>query len=97
MPRPKKCRRLCHSQVVMCYKPAGIPRSLLEKIYIEADEYEAFKLVTYDRLQQEDAAASMEVSRPTLTRMYNAALGKIAKALVEGKAIEITSPSLTNE
>ena len=35
------------------------------------------------------AAFKMEISRPTLTRMYNSALKKIAKAFVEGLAIEI--------
>ncbi|HML84124.1 MAG TPA: DUF134 domain-containing protein, partial [Bacteroidales bacterium] len=40
-------------------------------------------------LSQEDAAVSMEVSRPTLTRIYNSGLNKLARALVEGRIIRI--------
>lgn len=89
MPRPKKCRRLGCSPEVICFKPAGIRRIELENVIIEADEFEAFKLVAYDQLQHEEAAQQMEISRPTLTRIYNVTIRKISKALVEGKAIEI--------
>jgi predicted DNA-binding protein (UPF0251 family) len=89
MPRQKKCRRLYSLPDIKGFKPIGIPRKELNVIIIEYDEYEAFKLVAYEKLAQEEAAHRMEVSRPTLTRMYHSALGKIAKALVEECAIEI--------
>jgi len=53
------------------------------------DEYESLKLVNYDNLSQDEAAEMMEVSRPTLTRIYNKALQKITLAFVEGKTIYI--------
>ena len=63
----------------------------MESEILEADEYEAFKLVAYERLLQEDASLRMEISRPTFTRIYNSAIIKIARAIIEGKAIEINS------
>lgn len=71
------------------FKPIGIPRKELNVVVVEYDEYEAFKWVAYEKLAQEEAAQRMEVSRPTLTRMYNSALAKIAKAFVEECMIEI--------
>lgn len=53
------------------------------------DEYESIKLVNYDKLSQDEAAERMDVSRPTITRIYNSALLKIARAFVEGKSIII--------
>jgi predicted DNA-binding protein (UPF0251 family) len=87
MARPKKCRRLRCSPEVICFKPIGVPRKELESEILEADEYEAFKLVAYERLLQEDASLRMEISRPTFTRIYNSAIIKIARAIIEGKAI----------
>ena len=89
MPRPKKCRRIQSLPEVMCFKPVGVPLRELERVIIEHDEYEAFKLAAYDRLLQEEAAERMEISRPTFTRIYNCAVQKIAQAIVEGKIIDI--------
>ena len=71
------------------FKPFGIALCETEHILMQYDEYEAIKLVNYDLLPQDEAADLMEVSRPTLTRIYNSALIKIAKAFVEGKSIII--------
>ncbi|MBE0673072.1 MAG: DUF134 domain-containing protein, partial [Bacteroidales bacterium] len=43
----------------------------------------------YEDLNQEEAAGRMNISRPTFTRLYEKARKTIAKAFVEGKAIEI--------
>jgi hypothetical protein len=56
---------------------------------MQYEEYETVKLVIYDNLSQDAAAEKMEVSRPTLTRIYNSALKKIGQAFVEGKSIII--------
>ena len=89
MPRPKKCRRIQSLPEVMCFKPVGVPLRELERVIIEHDEYEAFKLAAYDKLLQEEGAEKMEISRPTFTRIYNCAVQKIARALIEGKIIDI--------
>jgi len=89
MPRPQKSRKVCNPPKMHGFKPFGIAVCDSEKIVLQYDEYETIKLVNYDNLSQDDAAESMEVSRPTLTRIYNNALLKIAQAFVEGRSIFI--------
>jgi predicted DNA-binding protein (UPF0251 family) len=71
------------------YKPFGMALCESEPIVLQLEEYEAFKLVGYENKSQDEAALQMNVSRPTLTRVYNSALKKIARAFVEGKSILI--------
>lgn len=71
------------------FKPFGIGFCETEPVVMQYEEYEAVRLVVYDSFSQGAAAEKMEVSRPTLTRIYNSALKKIAQAFVEGKAILI--------
>ena len=89
MPRPRKSRNICNPPKMRGFKPFGIPTCKVESIKLKFEEYESIKLINYDNLQQEQAAIQMNVSRPTLTRIYNKALKIIAKAFVEGKSIEI--------
>ncbi|SDS02136.1 Predicted DNA-binding protein, UPF0251 family [Polaribacter sp. KT25b] len=89
MPRPKKKRKVDHPPKMLGFKPFGIRFCDTEHIVMQFEEYETVKLVIYDKLSQDAAAEKMEVSRPTLTRIYNSALKKIGKAFVEGKSILI--------
>ncbi len=90
MARPHKSRRVCNPPKMSGFKPFGIPDRRIESISFSFEEYESIKLVTYDNLPQEDAARQMNISRPTLTRIYNSALVKVAQDFVEGKSITIT-------
>ena len=56
-------------------------------IVLLLEEYEAIRLLDYQLMHQEEAALSMNVSRPTLTRIYDQARQKVAKAFVEGRSI----------
>jgi uncharacterized paraquat-inducible protein A len=47
------------------------------------EEYEAINLADYQKLSQEMAAEKMGVSRPTFSRIYESARGKIALAFME--------------
>lgn len=89
MPRPKKKRKVNNPPKMHGFKPFGIAFCDTKHIVMLYDEYEAVKLVVYDDLPQDEAADKMEVSRPTLTRIYNSALKKIGQAFVEGKSIII--------
>lgn len=89
MPRPKKKRKVNNPPQMHGFKPFGIAFCDTEHVVLQYDEYETIKLVIYDKLPQDIAADRMEVSRPTLTRIYNSALSKIGQAFVEGKAIII--------
>jgi predicted DNA-binding protein (UPF0251 family) len=70
------------------FKPYGIHSCRFEKISMTFEEYESLRLVAYQMLSQDEAAGLMNVSRPTLTRIYNKSLKKIAQALIEGRPIE---------
>ena len=89
MARPEKNRRISQPPIMKGFKPFGIPRCNVETINLTFEEYECIRLVNYESLQQKEAAVLMNISRPTLTRIYNKALKSIAKAFVEGKAIAI--------
>lgn len=89
MPRPKQHRKVDSPPLMLGYKPFGIPRNELEAVILHYDEYEAIRLLDYEGLMQEQAAERMNVSRSTLTRIYENARRSMAKAFVEGKMILI--------
>lgn len=89
MPRPQQSRRIAAPPLMQGFKPFGIPRSELDAVFLKYDEYECIRLLDYEGMMQEQAAERMNVSRPTLTRIYENARKTIAKALVEGKMIFI--------
>jgi len=53
------------------------------------DEFEAIRLADLDDLYQEQAAAKMNISRATFSRIVDSAHRKVAEALVNGKALRI--------
>lgn len=89
MPRPQQHRKIFSPPLMLGFKPFGIPRRELESIILQYDEFEAIRLLDYEGLMQEQAAERMNVSRPTLTRIYENARKTIAEALVAGKMILI--------
>ena len=89
MPRPPIPRRVIGQPVATVFKPAGIPAREMAWTQLTLDEFEAIRLVDGDGMDQEAAAASMDVSRPTLTRVLASARGKIARVLVAGGALLI--------
>lgn len=89
MARPKQCRRIKSQPLMSGFKPFGIPRSVTGEVVLQYDEYEAIRLLDYEGLLQEEAAERMNVSRPTLTRIYAKARQAVAEAFVEGKTLVI--------
>ncbi|NTV41366.1 MAG: DUF134 domain-containing protein [Candidatus Moranbacteria bacterium] len=89
MARPKMCRRLRFNAKVKYFKPQGVPMSVLEEILFSREELEALKLKDYDGLEQVMAAEKMHTSQSTFQRILLSARKKIAKAIVEGKALRI--------
>ena len=89
MPRPKQDRKISIPPLMKGFKPFRIPRRMLSSVSLLYDEYEAIRLLDYEGMNQDQAAVQMNVSRPTLTRIYEKARKTIAQALVEGKMIMI--------
>lgn len=86
MPRKLKCRRVCavpSNRVFLPQQPFG------ETVEITVEELETVRLCDLERMEQDDAAGSMNISRATFQRMLYQAREKIADALCAGKAIRI--------
>jgi predicted DNA-binding protein (UPF0251 family) len=92
MPRKQKQRKIFLPPRIKGYQAIGLENP--ETIELNLDELEAIKLLDYENLNQQDVATNMNVSRPTLTRIYNRARKKIAKAIVEGKSITFGGGSI---
>lgn len=88
MPRKKRDRRLLAPPAIKGLSVYG-PKNRSEQVILYFEEYEAIKLLDYENMTQEEAAVCMEVSRPTLTRIYEAARNKVARSMVEGKDLII--------
>lgn len=80
---------MCSSPHVTYFKPAGIPVVDLEENILTIDEFEAVRLKDLEGLDQEECAKKMAISQPTFHRLITSARGKIADAIVNGKAIKI--------
>jgi predicted DNA-binding protein (UPF0251 family) len=87
MPRPRRCRWVLAEPRAMCFKPRGVPMRALDRVVLNFDEVEALRLADCEGMYQEQAADSMKVSRPTFGRILALARGKVADALLHGKAL----------
>lgn len=87
MARPQKCRCICSLPAVKGFLPEGCMSR--GTVIIGYDEYEVIRLLDYVKLTQEECARKMNISRPTVTRIYNEARQKVADAMVNGKSIRI--------
>jgi predicted DNA-binding protein (UPF0251 family) len=59
----------------------------LNKIQLEADEFEALNLGDVQKLSQIEAAASMGISRQTFGNLLASARKKVATAITQGHAL----------
>ncbi|SDE65355.1 DUF134 domain-containing protein [Rhodospira trueperi] len=89
MPRPRKRRHIRIDPVVRFYKPQGVPMRQLRVITIKDEELEALSLADAKGLDQEEAAAFMNISRSTFSRILARARHAVAMALTQGAALEI--------
>lgn len=71
--------------------PIGPPIAAGEPIYLTYDEYEAFRLIYHEGLNQEEAAKRMKISRGTVWRCLESARNKVARMLVERRPLVVTS------
>jgi uncharacterized protein len=90
-PRPFRLRKVSNPPVISGFKPYGNKQKSgkTTTVFLNLEEYEALRLCDYEMLNHHEASALMEVSRPTLTRIYSKARQKIAEAFVLGKKIII--------
>ncbi|MCK4982739.1 MAG: DUF134 domain-containing protein [Victivallaceae bacterium] len=95
MPRPFKNRKINGLFNSDCYKPNGIPLSMLTSIELSVDELEALRLADLENMYQDAAAEKMGVSRQTFGNIIKSARKKVADAIINGKALKIISRGLS--
>lgn len=88
MPRPVRCRRIGQLPVYRSFSPDDVPEA--DPVVMSVDEFETVRLLDHEGLNQEACAASMKVSRTTVTAIYDSARRKMADALVNGKRLLIS-------
>ncbi|MCK5856341.1 MAG: DUF134 domain-containing protein [Bacteroidales bacterium] len=89
MPRQARYRKVEYPPLNKGFVPIGKKTKSDEVVFLLVEEYEAVRLLDNEYMNQVDAAKRMEVSRPTLTRIYDSARKKLAQALVNSLRIEI--------
>lgn len=94
MPRPQKDRKVAKPPIYSCFKPAGIRRRGLDKVFLKLDEYEAVRLADHEGMEHSEASELMHISRSTFTRLIEKARGKLAEFIIEGKQLQIEGGSV---
>ena len=87
MARPCRWRRICTAPEFARFVPEGIPSP--RSITLTVDEYEAVRLIDLMKCTHEQCAAQMDISRTTVTEIYESARTKIADSLIGGKTLVI--------
>ena len=87
-PRIKRLRKVCHFPNVLEFFPADDTEKKTP-IVLTVDEYETIRLLDKKGYSQEQCAASMQVARTTVQRIYEIAREKIADALIDGYPLKI--------
>lgn len=87
MARPPRCRRVCEEPAYRGFAPRT--ETGAGEVVLTVDEYEVIRLVDYEKQTHEQCAAQMEISRTTVTEIYESARFKLSDSLVNGKALVI--------
>ncbi len=95
MPRPRKWRIVEFVPQDLHFVPAGRPKCDLEEEILKVEEIEAVRLKDIESLNQDECAEKMQVSRQTFQRILSDARTKIARALIEGKALKVQGGDFT--
>lgn len=88
MPRPRKCRKVCHFPQTLEFLPAG-SADAGSPVVLSVDEYETIRLIDKEGLSQEECGEIMQVARTTVQQIYASARKKLADVLVEGLPLRI--------
>ncbi len=82
-PRPLRLRKVSSPPPVSGFKPYGNKKdgAKTESVFLHFEEYEALRLCDYEMLNHHQASVIMDVSRPTLTRIYAGPAKKLHRLL----------------
>lgn len=88
MGRPSRCRRVCAEPSFCSFAPQAEENA--GEVILTVDEYEVLRLVDYEKMTHEQCAVQMDISRSTVTEIYESARFKISDSLVNGKLLSIS-------
>lgn len=88
MPRPLKCRKVCHYPQTVAFIPSEASAEK-EPVILTVDEYEALRLIDKEGCDQDTCAAFMQIARTTVQRIYENARRKVADCIVDGRPLHI--------
>ena len=88
MPRPRKCRKVCHLPSEKEFIPLG-SCAHHSHVIMTVDEYETIRLIDYQGFSQEECSEYMHIARTTVQYIYTSARLKLSKVLVEGLPLKI--------
>lgn len=89
MPRPVKCRKVCHMPGSSKFGPLDLKDPERQSVKMTVDEYETIRLIDLQGFTQEECAEFMKVARTTVQSIYIEARRKLADCLVNGKDLSI--------
>lgn len=87
MARPSRFRRICAEPEYDGFVPCGIKNA--ELVVLTVDEFEAVRLIDYEKKTHEQCGKQMDISRTTVTEIYERAREKIADCIINGKELRI--------
>ena len=87
MSRPVRCRKIRALPEFYSFSPED---GATGEVCLSLDELETVRLLDCAELTQEEAAREMDVSRTTVTALYEAARKKIADCLLNGRRLVIS-------
>ena len=88
MPRPTRCRRIGQIPAYRSFSPDDSEPT--GDVVLTVDEYEAVRLLDGEGLTQEECALRMNISRTTVTAIYDGARKKIADVIANGRRLLIS-------
>lgn len=88
MARPRRCRRICMEPLYDKFQPEGIPGGV--QTILTLDEYEVIRLIDFENRTHVQCAKQMNISRTTVTEIYETARYKLADCIVNGKTLVIS-------
>lgn len=88
MPRPQRKRRICKEPGYNLFIPQGCEKR--DAIILSIDEYEVIRWIDYRKKTHEQCGKIMNISRTTVTEIYESARFKISDSIVNGRKLKIT-------
>ena len=93
MPRPVRSRKICGEPKFREFAPVSGCQGSKENVILTVDEYEVMRLVDLEKKTHSEAVVNMDISRTTVTEIYEAAREKITDCIVNGKRLIIQGGS----